>query len=119
MSEVKSILYVGAYHPLMLLRAEILRHAGFKVITAENIRQAAAAAEESSFDLILICHTFSPEERAQMANVLQQHAPQTFVMPLTKAYEAIIPDPPETFVTIVRSAARQAAHKLTSQQPVY
>jgi DNA-binding NtrC family response regulator len=112
--KVKSILYIGAYQSLMLLRAEMLRHAGFKVVTAENIRQAAAATEDSSFDLILICHTFSPEERAQMAIVLQQHAPQTFVMPLTKAYEAIIPDPPETFVNLVRSAARQATHKLAS-----
>ena len=103
-----SILYIGAYQPLVLARAELLRRAGFEVETAQNVREAVAAVERHPFNLILICHTFSTDDRAQIASVLETRAPHGFIMPLTKAYEDIVPDPPDILVSIVRSAVRQS-----------
>jgi CheY-like chemotaxis protein len=104
----ESVLYVGAYQPLVLTRAQILREAGYDVFTAHNVAEATAAVTQRSLDIVLICHSFTLEERSQIASVVERLAPSAMILSLTDAYNSIMADPPDTFLAVVKSAARQA-----------
>ena len=66
------ILSVGYDSVLMATRSMLLRHAGYDVAEAGAISEASALAQSGQFDIILICHTLSENDRRELLNKIRE-----------------------------------------------
>lgn len=70
------ILSTGRDSHLMDVRSMLLRESGYTVTEAYSPSEAVRFLQSAEFDLLLICHTFSPAEHAELiASARRRHKP--------------------------------------------
>ena len=73
-----TIVSVGHDNSLMPIRTLLLRHAGYAVTEAYTCREALQRLISGQFDLVLICHTITEDEKSEFipaVRVLQPEVP--------------------------------------------
>jgi len=71
------ILMVGRDRVLLETRTQVLRSAGYTVVTAYTPRQAIDEFVRGDFDLILLCHSIPGDTRERLVHVLREYASRT------------------------------------------
>lgn len=66
------VLSVGFDPILMRSRSLVLRQAGFAVDEAYNLAGALALAKSGAVDLVLLCHTVSPNEQRRFISAVRK-----------------------------------------------
>src|SRR5258708_12880939 len=76
----KLILSVGRDLLLLKKRTSALHDAGYTVVAATDPRQAIADMFNGDFDLVLLCHSLTNEERERFAGIVRNYSPSTPVV---------------------------------------
>ena len=71
------ILTVGKDPILLETRNRVLRSAGYTVVSVMSIGEAMAKFLYGDFDLVLLCHTISKEDKERLAKVIRARGAQT------------------------------------------
>jgi CheY-like chemotaxis protein len=72
-----TILAVG-HDPLLLkTRSQILREAGYTVVSVPSPSRAIACLLEGEFDLIMVCHSIPVQIRERLAELMREQAVRT------------------------------------------
>ncbi|HKT23083.1 MAG TPA: response regulator [Terriglobales bacterium] len=102
-----------AYDPILeVTRADVLRQAGYDVVSVVGTDKGRKAAEKSVFDLVVIGHSAPRAERTTLLKWLKAHFQRAHFIVLTKPHEGKFdeadctcePDPQELLDTISRCA---------------
>jgi hypothetical protein len=64
MSKPIFVVFYGRKQRLLDTRRRLLQEAGYQVWTARKIPEVFAITTEERIDVLILCHTLSPEERA-------------------------------------------------------
>jgi CheY-like chemotaxis protein len=111
------ILAVGQDPMILSTRSAILRSAGHIVVPASSIGESIELFLDEDFDLVLLCHTVSVEDRDRLTRAILaagSHIPIYTVAPLSRETrlgdaDSVIASRPENLVKEVEQAARNAA----------
>ena len=71
------VLMVGHDRVLATTRSQVLRSAGYIVVTAFTPRQAIDEFVRGDFDLVLLCHSIPGDARERLVSLLRQHTSRT------------------------------------------
>ena len=71
------VLMVGHDRVLAVTRSQVLRSAGYIVVTAFTPRQAIDEFVRGDFDLVLLCHSIAGDAREQLVTALREHTSRT------------------------------------------
>ncbi len=77
------ILSAGCEAHLLQLRNEVLSTSGYTVVSALSALESIDRFCAGDFDLVLLCHSFSDEEQAVIAQAVHGRSPSTPVLVLT------------------------------------
>jgi DNA-binding response OmpR family regulator len=77
---MRTILAISKDDSLLVTRAAVLRRTNAEVIAAKA-NEAKKLLKERRFDLVVLCHTLSPEETLEIASLAHQ---QTIAVPVLK-----------------------------------
>ena len=72
MDRVVQVLSVGYDRNLMLSRSLLLRNSGYEVTEAYSRHLAMAMVRSEGFDLLLICHTVSDNEKRALISAVRK-----------------------------------------------
>lgn len=78
------VLLVGSHHELTLYRAEVLRHAGFRVHTPESKQAALGIIERGDFDAAALSYTLSNNTVQELADNIREHCPDRPVVAIAE-----------------------------------
>jgi CheY-like chemotaxis protein len=111
------VLLVGHHRELALYRAEVLRHAGFRVHTPESKQEAVSIIERGNFDVAVLSYTLSNDTVQELADSIREHCPHCPVVAIadTKRVDrriapeaiAIAADGPQGLVSALQKALQQ------------
>ena len=76
----KLILSVGRDLQLLKKRTSALNDAGYTVVTSTDPRMAIEDMFNGDFDLVLLCHSLTNEERERFAGIVRNYSPSTPVV---------------------------------------
>lgn len=85
------ILSVGEDSALLESRSSILRAVGYAVETELSVRRAMQRFIDGDFDLVLLCHSIPPEDRARLISAIRASGSRTPLV-FVAAHESQIPD---------------------------
>ena len=71
------VLAVGHDPTLLETRSQILRAAGYKVVSTLSLNKSIVYFLEGDFDLVLLCHSIPVAGRERLARLMREHAPRT------------------------------------------
>ena len=74
------VLTVGNDPVLLDTRSQVLRSAGYTVVSARSIKQATVTFVEGDFDLVVLCHSISEEDRQRFAVFIRERTLRTPVV---------------------------------------
>ena len=77
------VLVVGADTEARVLRASVLREAGFDVAVPSNFKAAMAAIEAHRLRAIILCESLSASSMAELAEAFRQKHPHGMVVAVT------------------------------------
>lgn len=98
----------AGHDPLLLkTRGLMLQRAGFHTDIAIGATAAVAAFTARHFSVVVLCHTFTEQERRFLQAQLRKRAPWAHVLVLDHPERALSYSPPD-FIRLVRSQARCA-----------
>ena len=80
-----AVLIVGEMRELLLYRAEVLRHSGFRVITPENKKEAIEAIQRGGFDVAVLSYTLSSDTVEELAERIRQNSPECPVISIARS----------------------------------
>lgn len=110
-------LQFGKDTSLLESRSAILETTGLAVINAYSVRQCVSEILGGNFDLIILCHTVSPEERDEVASLVHKLHPATPVLLISTFFEknreidVIVDCEPEHLVKNVKEILSHQPHK--------
>ena len=81
-AQAVTILSVGLDEGLLSSRNAVLRHAGYRVVSARNRHEAILAAADSSVEIAVICFSFLLEDAHKLAHDLEVVNPHLHAMVL-------------------------------------
>jgi DNA-binding response OmpR family regulator len=73
-------LAVGRDPLLLQTRSQVLRSAGYTVVTALSLDQSLKEFRGGDFDLVILCHSIPQPERELFTNAVHSHSPKTPVI---------------------------------------
>jgi CheY-like chemotaxis protein len=76
----KLILSAGRDAYLLKKRNDALTEAGYIVVSASSSYEAIERLLNGDFDLVLLCHSLSNEERKRLAGIVKNYSPATPVV---------------------------------------
>jgi len=79
-----SILLLSADRELALLRASVLKHAGFAVTQPDGISEAMRSLKEKKFDALIISYSVKTKNAAEMTRLFQQQNPNSPIITMVK-----------------------------------
>jgi DNA-binding response OmpR family regulator len=82
-----SILAIGQDPVLLKTRSQVLRAAGFAVVSVFSLSKAISHALEGDFDLILLCHSIPVQIRERLVQRIREHTCTTPIVTVA-AYSA-------------------------------
>lgn len=74
------LLAVGNDPMLLMTRGEVLRRLGYSVTTTDSSAVLAQQFRPADFDLVILCHTLSEDERQSIAAFVRYQIPSTPVL---------------------------------------
>src|SRR5205823_12143313 len=77
------VLSVGAIHELVNLRAEVLRSAGYEVISTTSAQKADLHIANGDCDLLLLCHSVSDDWQKRLIRQFRNHCPNGRVVAIS------------------------------------
>lgn len=77
------ILSVGDIPELLSLRAEVLKWAGYDVITTSNLLEAASQIQEGRCGVLLLCYSVSEESRKELIRDFRRQCPNGRIVVIT------------------------------------
>jgi hypothetical protein len=89
-SLTKQILLFGHDAMLLSTRQWLMEEYG-NVQRTGDIRDLRTLAESHSFDLVVVCHTATPEECQQLLDVIQRQSPEASFLSLVPVSHALNP----------------------------
>lgn len=110
-------LQFGKDTSLLESRSAILETTGLAVINVYSVRQCISEILARNFDLIVLCHSVSQEEREQVASFVHTRNPATPVLLISTFYEkdreidVIVDCEPEHLVKNVKEILSHQPHK--------
>ncbi len=102
-------LQFGKDSSLLESRGAILETTGLTVVNAHSVGQCTRELLSRSFDLIVLCHSASMEEREQISTFVHQRSPSTPVLLISMFHEtdqgvdAVVDCEPETLVDAIKT----------------
>jgi DNA-binding response OmpR family regulator len=80
------VLAIG-YDPVLLeTRSQVLRSAGYTVVSARSLKQAIPQFLEGDFDLVVLCHSIPEEDRQRFMNLIRRHTSRTPVVFISSGF---------------------------------
>jgi CheY-like chemotaxis protein len=76
----KLILSAGRDAHLLKKRNDVLTEAGYTVTSVGSSYEAIERLLSGNFDLVLLCHSLSNEERRRLAGIVKNYSPSTPVV---------------------------------------
>jgi CheY-like chemotaxis protein len=76
----RSVLQVGSDPTLLFTRTEVLRSAGYTVVSAHSLDSALRTLTFHHFDVVLLCHSLRSEAERTLTGYVRQHIPETRVL---------------------------------------
>jgi|SRR6185312_9002511 len=76
-------LSVGQDPVLLETRRQILRHAGYTVVSALSVEQALQSFVSGDFDIVVLCHSMPVQDRERLTYSIRRHSPNTPVIVVT------------------------------------
>lgn len=74
------VLAVGRDPLLLETRSQVLRNAGYIVVSVQSVKDAFDQFRAGDFDLVVLCHSVSPEDRERLTYLIRAHSPATPVV---------------------------------------
>jgi DNA-binding response OmpR family regulator len=85
------VLAVGQDRLLLETRSQVLRSAGYSVVSALSIDQALKHFRAGDFDIVILCHSISLHDRELLTNAIRAHRAKTRVVVVTSGFNAMDP----------------------------
>ena len=82
-------LTVGRDPLLLETRSQVLRSAGYTVVSELSIEKAFKDFRTGDFDIVILCHSISVRNREALANAIRSHSPNTPVIVVAARLSAI------------------------------
>ena len=108
------ILAVGCDPVLSDTRSQLLRNAGYIVVSTISLRKAIACFLEGDFDLVLLCHSIPVQGRERMAQLMREHASRTPIVTVATSVgqcdpfaDATIESDPENLIAGLREVLNE------------
>jgi CheY-like chemotaxis protein len=73
-------LAVGRDPVLLETRGQLLRKAGYRVVSALSTEQALQNFASGDFDIVILCHSIPVRERERLTYAIHRHSPNTPVV---------------------------------------
>jgi len=103
------VLAVGHDPMLLETRSQVLRAAGYTVVSTLSLNKSIVYFLEGDFDLILLCHSIPVAGRERVARLMREHAPRTPIVTVVSYLgendpfaDASIENDPERMVAALR-----------------
>lgn len=77
-------LHVGLDPVLLQTRSQVLTKGGYIVVSAFSVAEAAKKFRAHDFDLVILCHSISTNERRLLTEWIHGHSPLTPVVLISK-----------------------------------
>ena len=104
------VLAVGHDSMLLETRSQVLRGAGYTVVSTLSLNKSITYFLEGDFDLILLCHSIPAAGRERLARLMREHAPRTPIVTVVSYLgekdpfaDASIENDPEHLVAALRA----------------
>jgi len=107
------ILSGGHETDLLKIRNEVLKISGYTVVSAHTAPDLIEKFHAGDFDLVLLCHSFSTEEQAEIAREIHAQSPSTPVLVLASgnrvstAADSAVPNDPRSLLKAITGATNQ------------
>ena len=82
-------LAVGRDAVLLETRGQVLRNAGYTVVSALSVEQALQSFASGDFDIVIVCHSIPVRDRERLTYAIHRHGPNTPVVVVTARVSAI------------------------------
>ena len=76
-------LAVGLDPVLLETRSQVLRNAGYTVVSALSVEQALQSFASRDFDIVIVCHSIPVRDREWLTYAVHGHSPKTPVIVVT------------------------------------
>ena len=103
------VLAVGHDPMLLETRSQVLREAGYTVVSTISLSKSIVYFLDGDFDLILLCHSIRVAGRERLARLMRGHAPRTPIVTVVSYLgekdpfaDASIENDPEHLVAALR-----------------
>lgn len=115
MRRLAEILMLGKDQPLLASRAQVLRSAGCHVMVATQLYDFECCLAVAEFDLIILCHSLSPQECTAAIALVGSQLPVLVLLSSTSGcfckhlvHTAYTSDGPEKLVAVVHNLTDQS-----------
>jgi CheY-like chemotaxis protein len=78
------VLTVGSDSSLLGSRSEVLKSAGYMVVSALSIREAVDRFQDGDFDLIILCHSIPTKDRERLIGLIRALGSLTLIVCIAK-----------------------------------
>lgn len=78
------VLTVGSDSSLLGSRSEVLKSAGYMVVSALSIREAVDRFQDGDFDLIILCHSIPTKDRERLIGLIRASGSLTPIICIAK-----------------------------------
>ena len=82
-------LAVGLDPVLLETRSQVLRNAGYTVVSALSVEQALQSFASRDFDIVIVCHSIPVRDRERLTYAIHRHSPNTPVVVVTARVSAM------------------------------
>ena len=82
-------LAVGRDPVLLETRGQVLRNAGYTVVSALSVEQALQSFASGDFDIVIVCHSIPVRDRERLTYAIHRYSPNTPVVVVTARVSAM------------------------------
>ena len=82
-------LAVGRDPVLLETRGQVLRNAGYRVVSARSVEQALQSFASGDFAIVIVCHSIPVRDRERLTYAIHRHGPNTPVVVVTARVSAM------------------------------
>ena len=111
-------LAVGRDAVLLETRGQVLRNAGYRVVSARSVEQALQSFASGDFDIVIVCHSIPVRDRERLTYAIHRHGPNTPVVVVTarvsatdRFVDAMIENEPEILLQEIPRILHKAPEK--------
>jgi DNA-binding response OmpR family regulator len=81
------LLAIGSDPSVLATRADVLKQAGYLVSIASSESSACHILDQANFDLVIVCHTFSPSDRRRVVEAARRSNSRPRVISINRGPE--------------------------------